>query len=241
LALPASAAAVAPANDNFAAALLLLGDTATASVNNTDATRETGEPAHAEAPNDASVWWQWTATQTRTIARARRSPRRRITIDTCDSDFDTVLGVYTGTDVANLAGVAASDDSCSGVGRSRVSFAATSGVTYKIAVAGFLFSDGVDVGNIELAITAPAAPVNDNFANATTIVGGPTLGSNIGASAQLGEPRIGGPTAGGVTTWWTWTPPTSGEASVSTCRPETTFFTLIGVFTGPAWTRRPTS
>ena len=47
---------------------------------------------------------------------------------------DTLLAVYTGSSVAALTRVAASDDACGGgIGGSQLSFAATSGVTYRIA------------------------------------------------------------------------------------------------------------
>ena len=116
-ALPASAAAAPPANDDFASAKTLpagplpVSDTST----NVEATREASEPGHgfggpAEA---ASVWWKWTPAASQTV-----------TIDTCGSDFDTLLAVYTGAAIDSLTRVATSDDACNGT-RSRVSFRAT--------------------------------------------------------------------------------------------------------------------
>ena len=216
LALPAAAAAAPPANDDFLAAQALAGaPPLTATGTNVEADSQTGEPAHAGVGGlpAASVWFHWTATSSGTA-----------TINLCASDFDTVLGVYSGTVLTALMPLAGSDDAC-GL-QSRVSFLATMNVDYKIAVDGF----AGDTGMIALAITAPAPPANDDFADAAVIVGSPSLGSNIGAGAETGEPLHGGG-PGGASVWWRWTPPASGEASVSTCQ-DTSFFTLTGVYAG---------
>lgn len=219
LALPAAASAAPPANDDFANAIVLpsLLPVLTVTGTNVEATIEADEPAPLDLPIDASMWWQWTAPATGTV-----------TISLCASNFDTVLGVYTGTTVVALTPLSSSDDSCGGGGffapQSRLSFLATSGVNYKLQVSGF---DG-DTGNVTLDITAPAAPVNDDFANAIAITGSPSLGSNVNASREAGEPLHGGP--GDTSVWWRWTPPASGEALVSAC--DSAFIALAGVYTG---------
>ena len=86
------------------------------------------------------------------------------------------------------------------------------GTTYKIAVAGYQGQTGA----FTLALTAPAAPANDNFANATVVTGSPMSGSNIGAGSEPGEPLHAG-LPGGASVWWSWTPPSSGEAFVGSC------------------------
>src|SRR4029450_3657004 len=96
---------------------------------NVDATGETGEPDHAGVSVDGSgnlnsVWWVWTAPS-----------NGGVTIDTFGSDFDTTLGVYTGTAVNLLTEKASNDDS--GGLQSQVVFTAQSGTTYYIAVDGF--------------------------------------------------------------------------------------------------------
>ncbi len=76
-----------PANDNFADAEELSGLLPlTQAGSNVDATKEPGEPDHAGGAGGSSVWYRWTA--------AASGP---VTIDTCASDFDTLLGVYTGS------------------------------------------------------------------------------------------------------------------------------------------------
>jgi hypothetical protein len=69
-------------------------------------------------------------------------------IKTQDSDFCDVLGVYTGSAVGSLTPVA-SDNGCYG---SQVSFHATSGVTYRMAVDG---AYGGSAGSFSLDVSAP--------------------------------------------------------------------------------------
>ena len=66
-ALAGTAAALAPDNNAFAAATALTGRTAFASGSNVDATKETGEPDHADEPGGASIWY---------CGRLRRPERR---------------------------------------------------------------------------------------------------------------------------------------------------------------------
>jgi hypothetical protein len=67
-------------------------------------------------------------------------------IDTCDSTFDTLLGVFTGPAVNRLTAVVSDDNTCGAQSRVRVD--ATAGQTYWIAV------DGVDgaTGSLRLHV-----------------------------------------------------------------------------------------
>lgn len=59
-------------------------------------------------------------------------------ISTTGSDIvDTVLGIYTGDRVDDLTVIAAQDDQPDGTPQAAVTFAATTGITYPIAVAGY--------------------------------------------------------------------------------------------------------
>jgi hypothetical protein len=118
-------AQVAPPNDNFANATVITGSRVTVSGTNVDATVEPGEPEHAGKPGGHSVWWSWAA-----------PADGAVTIDTCDSDFDTLLAVYTGTTVNALTPVASNDDAEACGGGSSVTFVAASGQAYAIAVDG---------------------------------------------------------------------------------------------------------
>jgi len=68
-------------------------------------------------------------------------------VDTIGSSFDTILGVYTGSNVTNLTLVAEDDDS-GGNANSRLTFAAAPAVPYQIVVDGY----SGDLGNIVLHV-----------------------------------------------------------------------------------------
>ncbi len=137
---------VPPANDNFADSVELTGNSGTTTGSNVHATEETGEPAPANA-GAASIWYHWTPSISGTA-----------TISMAGSDFDTVLGVYTGSAVNALTLVAANDDEDfpNGISTSKVVAPVTAGTTYRIAADGF---DG-DSGEVHLAwsVTAPVNP-----------------------------------------------------------------------------------
>jgi hypothetical protein len=122
----------APVNDNFAARTQLSGTSVTASGASKGATKESGEPNHGGNAGGKSVWWSWTAPASGTL-----------TIDTLGSNFDTLLGVYTGSGVSALTlvpGGSNDDNPSGGTTTSRVRIAVTAGTTYQIAVDGY---DGV--------------------------------------------------------------------------------------------------
>src|SRR6266576_2725460 len=81
------------------------------------------------------------------------------------------------------------------------------------------------------ATEATAAPVNDNFANATILSGTSATGSgsNVGATKETGEPLPAG-NAGGKSVWWFWTAPSAGTVTVNTF--GSTFDTVLGVYIG---------
>lgn len=140
--LAAGGVAVPPGNDNFAPALTLTGSSTSASGVNANATKETGEPNHGGDAGGKSVWWKWTAPSSGNVV-----------IDTNGSDFDTLLGVYTGSAVNALTQIAG-DNNGGPNSTSRVSFAVTAGVVYRIAV------DGVSgaLGNIQLNLVLTGPP-----------------------------------------------------------------------------------
>jgi Calcineurin-like phosphoesterase len=120
----------AAANDMFANAQVVTGQTGTATGSNAYATKESGEPNHAGNAGGASIWYRWTAQATGTA-----------TIDTTRSGFDTLLGVYTGSAVNALTTVVSNDDA-PGLKTSTAAFAAVSGTTYQIAVDGYSKATG---------------------------------------------------------------------------------------------------
>ena len=155
-----------PANDNFANAQVLTGCSPITTGTNVSATKESGEINHLLAsPSSArSVWYQWQAPVSGTA-----------TISTAGSTFDTILAIYTGNSL-NTLGFVANNDDVSGTNTSSfVSFTATAGVNYRIAVDGFNNQgSGGDVGNISLAV---------NIGNCS--VSGPTLITDEGTNNAL--------------------------------------------------------
>lgn len=215
----AAAQAAPPANDNFAAAAVLAGDSGITTGTNVDATREPGEPMHTTLAGGRSVWYVWTPT---TSGAAR--------VETCGpGNFDTVLAVYTGDLVNALTLQGADDDSCSG-DKSALTFPAVAGTTYRIAVDGV----GSAAGNFTLTWARVAAPANDNFAAAARIAGkrGSVAGTTRGATREPGEPAAAGAPAG-ASVWYAWTPTFTGAVSFNTCA-TTSHDTVLAAYTGDA-------
>ena len=151
-----TSASTGPANNNFAGRQQISGTSITTTGSNVNATKELGEPNHGGNTGGKSVWWTWTATQNGTV-----------TIDTIGSSFDTLLGVYTGSSVGALTTIAGDDDSGGSNNSSRVTFSATSGTTYQIAVDGYNAASG----NITLNLSQTAAPPSGGFSITLQLTG----------------------------------------------------------------------
>ena len=149
-------------------------------------------------------------------------------VDTSGSNFDTLLGVYTGNAVNALTLVASGndDDPTAFTTTSRLAFNALAGTTYHIAVDGY---NGA-TGNIALHLNQTVAPANDDFANAAVLTGSTATwtGTNVGATKQAGEPYVAGNGLGG-SVWLVWTAPTSGTFTLSTA--GSNFDTMLAVYT----------
>jgi subtilisin-like proprotein convertase family protein len=208
--------AAATPNNLFAFRAFLSGNTVTATGDTAGAGKEIGEPNHAGDPGGNSLWWTWTAPADGSL-----------TVDTFGSDFDTLLGVYTGTNIAALAPVASNDDFNGST--SRVSFVVTSGTAYHIAVDGFRGASGI--AQVHLAFQPGAGLFNDNFAD-RTLLSGESLtlnASNAEATLEINEPSHGGRT-GGRSLWWSWTAPRDGVVVINTL--GSSFDTTLGVYVG---------
>ena len=199
LVAPAAASASPPSNDNFGSSQSLTDRFGWTDGDNTEATKEPGEPNHAGNPGGHSVWYSWTAPYA-----------GRATFSTCYSEFDTLLAVYTGDQVDNLQQVVADDNGCGN--QSRVSFMTTAGATYRIAVDG---ANG-EAGYFEL--DWGLAPTNDDFAAASVLSGdtGTVSGDNYSATLEPGEPEHG--PGGSASIWYRWTAPSTGPATFELLR-----------------------
>ncbi len=111
------------------------------------ATLEPLEPNHDGRRNDHSVWLAWTAPASGIVE-----------LNTLGSDFDTVLAVYVGNTVDALLPVESNDDSEINHS-SALAFNAQAGVTYRIAVAGHLHSQGHVFFDLQLTPTLDQLPV----------------------------------------------------------------------------------
>jgi len=219
-----SAWGAAPPNDRFSNRITITGTNITVMGSNASATKESGEPDHAANVGGSSVWWAWTAPTNGEL---------RITTD--GSDFDTLLGVYTGPRANALTVVATNDDRAEGILTSRVRFPVLQATEYEIAVDGYYDGTTIATGNITLTlefVRGPfSRPSNDNFTNRLTLQGSTvsTNRSNAQATRELGEP-LHAQKFGDTSVWFTWTAPTEGAVRFST--EGSSFDTLLGVYSG---------
>jgi thiol-disulfide isomerase/thioredoxin len=153
----------------FANRIVITGTNIVVTVSSVGATRETGEPYHAGYAGGASVWWSWKAPRVGTV-----------TISTAGSDFDTLLGVYTGSSVSALTEVASNDDDPdSSVYTSKLAFDVVANQTYQIAVDGYSAASGsvnlsVQLGPLQPPPPAPAWRLPDPYGpmvNSTNFAG----------------------------------------------------------------------
>jgi hypothetical protein len=113
-------------NDHFLNAETLSGTSGTADAITALATREAGEPKHAANDGGHSVWWKYTAPQDGALL-----------LSTENSNFDTVVGLYTGARVDILRTIASNDDAFDNSKFSKLQQGVRSNQTYMIAVDGF--------------------------------------------------------------------------------------------------------
>jgi len=207
---------VAPENDMFSTAENILNSPVTINATNINSSIESGEPDHGDVSGGKSVWWRFTPTENISVV-----------IDTFGSNFDTTLGVYTGTTVDNLTRIVQNDDTSGS--QSLVAFAAQAGTTYYIAVDGYNAASG----SIVLSLAQHAPPVNDVFINAETISSVPSsiAASSLYATIETGEPDHAG-SSGGKSLWWRFTPTEDMGLVIDTF--DSDYDTTLGVYTGTA-------
>jgi hypothetical protein len=113
-------------NDAFAERVTLSRQTNRVTELNLDSSKEPGEPNHGGNAGGRSIWWTWTARVTGPVL-----------VTTRGSTFDTVLAVYTGTELASLQLIAEDDDSdfMGALARSGALFSGESGEVYQSQLA----------------------------------------------------------------------------------------------------------
>ena len=208
----AAASADAPANDAFAAAIELTAENSPLTGTTVGSTAEPDEPWHVSAPAQHSVWFTYANPD---------DEAREVVIDTCGSNFDTLLAVYEGATLSTLHRLASNDDSCAGNG-SRVTFDAEPGETYRVALDGY----GGRTGTYALRLDAPLA--NDARDDAAEIwQEQPARGSTVGATAEQGEADHAGAPAQHSVWFSTWANP-GQPVVIETC--GSSFATRLAVY-----------
>jgi hypothetical protein len=125
-----TATTIPETNDNFADRASINPLLGPVSDSNQLATVQAGEPLPDGLPGGKSIWFTWHATFTGTLS-----------LTTEGSDFETLLAVYTGTELSKLKAVAGDEDS-GGFLTSLVTFNVTEGTDYQIDVDGFQGASG---------------------------------------------------------------------------------------------------
>jgi hypothetical protein len=178
----AEAAGVRPRNDDFSFPQWVTDTGGSVKGMNGAATRESGEPDHLPVDGslgEKTVWYSWMAPSS-----------GKVTMNTCNSSFDTALAAYTGSAVGSLNRVAGGDNGCGIVGNygSKVTFNAVAGTNYRIAVAGYS-GNARGEGTFTLDVHY-VPPSNDYFAAAQSISGNNATvnGTTLTATRELGEP-----------------------------------------------------
>jgi len=143
-----------PSNDAFLNAATISGTRIVTAASNLKATLEPNEPQHAGRPGGASVWWNWTAPFS-----------GKASVSTAGSNFDTLLAVYLGDRLTELALTAQNDDDPKGGSTSLCEFQCQAGKTYRIAVDGFAGEAGTIALNLLLLPNAPRVGVERSGAN----------------------------------------------------------------------------
>ena len=149
-----------------------------------------------------------------------------VTLDTCGSDFPTVLEVYTG-DYPSLQPVAcnAGNGPACETNRASVSFLGTKGTRYAILAGG---QDSA-TGNLSIVAHVPPPP-NAICSGAIPLTNGLTFAMNSTSALSPGDSLPLCRTNFGHALWFSYQPPVDGPVSISTCGSD--FDTVLQVYSG---------
>jgi hypothetical protein len=218
-ALPSGVAVAAPPpNDAFAAAQQLSGTSASVAGTTVEATLEPEEPSHYTSGN-GSVWYSWTAPL-----------NSNVRLDTCNSPGATKIQVYRGSSLSSLEEIQPGDSpQCEGTdGGDMGRFHVQAGTTYRISVIEY----AADV-SFTLALYAPPAPANDDFADAQSIDSLPAriAGTTTDTTVQPGEEGYFGSPTDGQSVWYRWTASQNTRMWLDNCGE---YGTKMRLYTGDA-------
>ncbi len=220
----AQAVSAPPANDNFANAEVIAGNSGAVAGTNLEATSEAGEPNIVSGGAINSVWYKFTAPMSGSLNIDTNGP------GTITSD--TSIAVFTGPSLGSLTKITENSGFVP-FGYSRMTFGVTSGTTYYIKVDGF----GSFTGTFTLNYALTAASPNDNFANARSIYNftGSNLNisdTNVGSTGEAGEPDHVGASTPINSVWFSWVAPSNVTMTFNT--KGSSFDTTLAVYTGAA-------
>ena len=204
-AVPGSAVAAAPSNDDFDAATVVATLPFSDSIDTREATTASDDPGRCFINN--SVWYRFTPDHDMTV---------RITI--AGSSYDAIIGLFTG------ARGSLQDVDC---GRQLVPELRT-GITYYVMVNGCCYLGGPDGGDLKLSITELSPPTNDDWDTATTVTSVPfqVTETTLLATTATDDHFF----YGKKSVWFSFTPSTAGRVSISTLGSD--YQTDVAVNTG---------
>lgn len=131
-----------PANNDFAKATALSGNSIQTTGSTLNGSRESGEPLAVTNAAGSSVWYKWTAPAS-----------GRFSLAAFAVEIDTIAAVYTGASVGSLKKIASNDNNQdSGNTDALVSFTATKGTLYHIQIDHYSYS-GSFGGDFILTLT----------------------------------------------------------------------------------------
>ena len=171
------------------------------------------------------IWFTYTATADGAYS-----------IETCGSDFDTVLRVLEGPDCSTLTCLAGNDDACATSSGSNFASIVTptlvSGNTYYIHIEGW---GSGDIGAGTLTINAPAPPPPSGTGDVCTDPVAAVNGGNPFDTTGLTDSGFHDGSCvsrnGFTDIWFTYTATASGEYTIDTCGAD--IDTVLRVLEGP--------
>ena len=161
--------AAPPANDNFANRQVIAGAAGSVAGTTVEATGEPGEFSAGAQGAINSVWYSWTAPSSGLV-----------TFNTCTTaNYDTFLAAYAATaSVPTTAPITSNDDACVSF-RSSITFGATSGTVYSIALDGF--STGTGTATIDWNLV-PAPDLVASKSGPAQVTAGQSYNYTIGVT-----------------------------------------------------------
>src|ERR1051325_4236724 len=159
-----------PPNDFFTNRTVIAGNSAVKFGTNIFATKETGEPNHANNLGGKSLWWSWTAPTNGVLQ-----------LNTVGSTFFTLLAAYSGDSVTNLTKLAANNGANNNDGFGRVSFGVIAQTEIQIAVDGV--NNTGDTNNAASGAIVLNLIFKPDTNRPTVLISSPAAGAKVATNA----------------------------------------------------------